>query len=421
MRFLRRSRNKTFFSFGAIQAMQLGLPLVALPWLSRVLGPEAFGLLMYMCVLPPIINLVMDWGLPLGAARAAAREKSNKQKLRDLLGDVFAAKILLICIWLPLALAAMPFVPHAMRYPLAYFLAIMTGICRGISPLWFFQGAGRCMTKMAAWDVGASLLALLLVFLLIRAPADWPLYLLFLVLCKGGAYLWLNGRLWHAWRPNLNFKKGFMLLRNANALFACSFFSMIYLYGSQLVLGWFLSSAQMGIYVAVNKMIRALANVATPFAQTVFPRICSIKSVKPKLAAKLLRFSLLLSGLLILLGVGMMWIIAPFLIKIALGSDYPEAVPVLRIMLLAVPFLACDTVLASSAMTAYGFEAAQAKILGFMSAASMGLACILAWRANLVFAAWLPLCVETGIFFCYMLILRQKKIKIFFLGQNGGF
>ncbi|MFG6376503.1 MAG: hypothetical protein K1W05_11420, partial [Desulfovibrio sp.] len=58
-----------FFSFGAIQAAQILLPLLILPWLARILEPEAFGLLMYMCLIPPFVALVMDWGLMTGGAR----------------------------------------------------------------------------------------------------------------------------------------------------------------------------------------------------------------------------------------------------------------------------------------------------------------------------------------------------------------
>lgn len=411
MKLFRRSWHQAFLSFGAMQAIQLALPLVALPWLGRVLGPESFGLLMYMCIFPPIINLVMDWGLPLGAARAAASEKRSELKLRSLLGDVFAAKIILAFACLGLGLAAIPFLPHADMWPLSFMLAILSGIARGISPLWFFQGTGKFIARMATFDVSSSLLALALILIFVRAPEDWPLYLLFTFACKGACFLFLNLHLWNIWRPCLSFRRGIAMLAKVNALFACSFFSMVCLYGTQLVLAWFLTATQMGVYVAVNKMLRAMASMANPLAQTMYPHICSLRKIKPLLARKMLTVSLGLTLAGMIAAVIAAWILAPWLIGFALGNKYPEAVHVFRIMILASPLLAFDASMASQALAAYDLEAKQAIVLGFMAVAGLVIAGLFSFGGHLDLAAWTPFCIEAGILAGYFIILWKARIN----------
>ena len=137
----------TFFSFSAIQAAQLLLPLLALPWLARVLGPHAFGLLMYMSLIPPLVALVMDWGFPFGAAREAARLRGDREGLARLMGAVFSGRLFLALACVAASLALLPLVPHAREHPAAYGLAVLMGIGRGISPVWFFQGVGQGMRR----------------------------------------------------------------------------------------------------------------------------------------------------------------------------------------------------------------------------------------------------------------------------------
>lgn len=389
--------------------MQLCLPLLAYPWLGRVLGPEAFGLLMYMCLIPPIIALVMDWGLPLGAARAAALGRHSQNSLRLLLGDVFAAKILLAFTCAAGCALLAPFLPHAAEWPGAYALAALAGISRGLSPVWFFQGTSRHMEKMALWDAGASFIALLLVFLLIRKPEQWPFYLFLAATCKGLPYLWLNGRLWVSWKCRLSFHGAIKMLKSVNPLFTSSFSGMIYTFGAQLLVGCFLPASQMGILVAVNKMVRALASVANPLTQTLFPQICSLGRIRPEKALTVALAGASLAAGFIILAAAFGWLFAPLLIKLALGSKYAAGGEILRIMLLATPLAVCNYALGAQILVAFGLEKSQAIILALMAALSLGLACLLPLYWGMTGAAWLSVLVEGGICCSYFFIIWIKR------------
>lgn len=404
--FLRR-HCAVFISFSAIQAMQLLLPLLALPWLARKLGSSEFGLLMYMCLFPPLVSLVVDWGLAFGGARKCALYRTDRQELSNLLGASICAKIFLALACLCSGAILLPFLPYASEFPLAYFLAIAAGICRGLNPLWFFQGAGFGIKKSAIFDCGASLLVLILTFAFINQPEDWPLYLFFLALCKGCAYLFLLLTLMRRFHPHLNPREAFLLLRKGLPLFCTSFSLLLCYNGGQIGLGYFLSESDMGIIGAINKMARALASLINPATLTLFPELCVLQKNQPEAARKILRWSLPVTFCAALACVLICALLAPWLIRIGLGPSYPNAVTALRIILMAVPLAACNNVLANQILTVHHLESKQLF--------SQGICALLALPAGMAlglyglnWGASLPIWLEGG-----MLAGMLATIRIF--------
>lgn len=388
--------------------MQIIVPLLALPWLARMLGPDAFGLLMYMCLFPPLIALFVDWGIALGGCRMATSLRGQNKELGELLGAALAGKLLLsaICIFFCLILAC--FLPHCSEYFGAFMLAIWAGLARGFYPAWFFQGAGYGIARMAVLDVSASICSLAGVVLLIRQPAQWPLYLLLLALTKTIAYGWIYGELWLKYRYRLNFNAGKVILGQTAMLFGTAFGQMLCYNGSQLVLGWFLPASAMGILVAVAKMLRALVSLVNPFTQTLFPEICIWKKENPQQARKALRISLIATAVCSGLASVLAAIAAPWLIAIALGSDFAAAAPVLQLMLLAAPLMACNNVLAQQILVPYGEEKSQLKALILTVVAALPLTCALGHNFGLAGGAILPACLEFLICFGYVTAIWRK-------------
>lgn len=378
-----------------MQAMQLVLPLLALPWLARILGPHAFGMLMYLCLLPPLVALLMDWGLSLGGSREAAKLRGKHEELATLLGSVLSGKAILALVCIIFCLCLVPFLPYGVSYPGAYALAVGAGIARGMNPVWFFQGAGYGLPRMAAYDTTASLLSLGLVFYCIRQPDEWPLYLLFIALCKGLAYGIVLWHLVRQYRPRISFPAGIAMLRKTAAFFGSAFSLMFCYNGSQLVLGWFLPAAEMGIVAAVMKMIRALASLLAPVTQTLFPELCIWQRVAPARARSVLRLSLAFTFLGACCAAALAAAAAPWLMETAMGKNYQNAAPVLQIMLMAVPLMACNNVLAIQALAPLGQENAQLVVQSCCACLSLPIAAALGYWGGLHEAAFLPVCCES--------------------------
>lgn len=382
-----------------MQAMQMALPLLALPWMARVLGPDEFGLLMYSCLIPPLTALFMDWGLAAGGARAAALARGQTDILGGILGAVLSAKIILGCICCLVCMAAWFGLKHSLLSPVPYILAVLLGMIRGMSPVWFFQGAGYGMPYMALCDIGSSICALILIFCLIRGPGEWPLYFLILLVAKMAVYGWQTGRLCLRYNPVISLSAGVAAIRNTGALFGGSFAIMVCYNGTQLVLGYFLDAVEMGVLGAVSKMLRSLGSLINPFTQTLFPELCILRLRNTGEAAAIFRWSLGLAFLGATACSILVWLMAPWIIRLALGSGYDNAIPVLRIYVIALPFMIMNNIIINQGLVPFGKESQQAVIQGTCAILSLPVAAFAGRTWGLTGGSWLPAIMESGTMF----------------------
>ena len=163
----------SFCSFGTIQAVQILLPLLALPYLTRVLNPDNFGVLMYFLAFSATLSVFQEWGFNLSAVRALAKARGNRAEIGEISAGVLSAKIILsvgiIFISIPLFFV----LPHASGAVLGFALAVAYAIVFGFNPLWFFQGLGVGVPRMALFDLLGGGLVLILTFLFIKKPEQW--------------------------------------------------------------------------------------------------------------------------------------------------------------------------------------------------------------------------------------------------------
>lgn len=251
---------------------------------------------------------------------------------------------------------------------------------------------------MACWDVCSSALVLVLTFVCVHDAADWPRYLVLTALCKGLVYLWLTMGLTRRYRISLSLIEGWRALRRTKILFASVLSALIYNNGAQLVLGFFLSPAQMGMLVAADKIVRAVVSISNPVTQTLFPEICALRGAQSGQAARMLRWSLAGTVSVMLCATALVWLFAPLLVRIALGPAYSGTVPVLRVMAFLVPILACNFVLGTQTLVSFGQEKALTITQAVAGALSLPAAAFLGHYWGLTGGACLPLLVEGGIF-----------------------
>lgn len=71
------------------------LPLVLLPYLTRVLSKDVYGTVNYVKATMQYMQLFVDFGFMLSATKDIALARNNKSKLSELLGEVTLARIIL--------------------------------------------------------------------------------------------------------------------------------------------------------------------------------------------------------------------------------------------------------------------------------------------------------------------------------------
>ena len=74
---------------------QLILPLITLPYLTRVLSVDNYGVVSYVKSLTVYITLIIEFGFLLSGTKEIVLAKFNKQKIRNIIGTITLAKLIL--------------------------------------------------------------------------------------------------------------------------------------------------------------------------------------------------------------------------------------------------------------------------------------------------------------------------------------
>ncbi len=398
----------TFFSFGAIQAAQYLLPLLAFPLLASRIGSEAFGILLYMLNASLIISIVIDWGFVYSGVREIAKKRNEPQSIRLIFSSVLGAKTILAVFSIVAALIAWPCIPYAFEYSYLYWPAIIYGVVLGWNPTWFYQGYGKGMRLMATLDVCSVSLALIATFLLVKSEDDASFYLLSLLCFRTIAYslqIFLAFKLVEHF--GLNLKYGWKMLLSSSALFISRLASMLYNQVNVVILGFVLSPEHLGLYIVADKLMRGVVSLSNPLTNTLFPEICAKLKENKNNAMHILRYSFLCTGAAMIVMAGISVCLAPWLMELFTGSKQPEAASALRVMSLTIPVLALNMVLGTQTLVPFGLERQLTVTLLSVGILNLGSISLLSSQFGLAGAQWNPFLVESSIFIVLLLIVKK--------------
>jgi O-antigen/teichoic acid export membrane protein len=155
----------------ALQILTFAFPLLTLPYLTQVIGGEAFGLVSYYGVVAGCFSIFVSYGFDHSATRQVPKLAGDNAKLEELFVQTqFAKWVLIFCsavvyfIWL----ITRQLDSQAWSIAWASFFVTL-GV--GLMPNWFLQGKMR-LGSIVWVTVWIRALALILVFYLIKTPQD---------------------------------------------------------------------------------------------------------------------------------------------------------------------------------------------------------------------------------------------------------
>jgi polysaccharide transporter, PST family len=329
----------------AIQGASFLLPLVTLPYLARVLGPEGWGVVMFAQAFSIWLALLLNYGFGFSGTRAVARHRDEPGRLAAIVTGVQGAKVLLLVLSTLLALLAWRFVPIFRSSPEYLFWAWGAAMLQGFSPVWFFQGIER-LRAPAALDVFAKLLATVGIFVVVRAPEHgWMVLAL-----RAGAEMISTGVL-TAWLyravPRLRFSLSLAreMLRDGWSLFVFVGAASVYTSANAFLLGLLAPAREVSFFGAGERIVRAASLLLGPLSQALYPRVSNLVAHDRERASVLIRRSLLpFVGLGVAMGVALI-VLAPLITRVVFGPEYAPVASVIRVLAIVPMLLGVGTVL----------------------------------------------------------------------------
>lgn len=321
-------------AMGLVQISNYVIPLITLPYLTRVLGTEAFGKVAFAQVVMTYFVLLVDYGFSWSATRKVAAHRDEPAEISRIFAATWAAQWLLVL--LAAIMAAMVVIATDRLRPDAhlYAAAFTTVIATALFPIWFLQGLER-LQVVASLQLLTRSLALIPIFLLVQQPSD---AMLFLIIQGGAAMLagilslwWMQRQsivTWHL--PRWQDIRG--VLHEGGALFSSRVSISLYTTLVPLVLGWVAGPVVLAYFNLADKLRAAAQSLLTPLSQALFPRMSHLVGNDGNAAYTLIKRS---AQVVITIAGGAsvaLWALSDWLVILVGGTDFAPAAQVLRWM-----------------------------------------------------------------------------------------
>lgn len=362
-----------------VQFATFVVPLVTLPYLSRVLKPDAFGLVVFTQGISFLLGLVINYGFDATGTREAATNREDRRALAELAARIQGAKLLLIGLSLLVAVVAVLAVPKLNQHPALLLFAWIAAVGQGFSPGWLFIGLER-LRLTSVIQLASRIFSAALTFVVVKGPGDAVWVLALYAGGTVGASLIVNTMMYRTvplLRPH--WAGSLRALKETWVLFIGLTAVTLYTSANVVLLGLFASNAQVGHFGAAERLVRAALQVLGPVSVAVYPRLAFLHaSDEPERARRLAWIAILVLGGLGLLGAVGLAVLAPILIRIIYGPGFGEAVDVLRVLAFIIPLGAVAGALAVGWMLALRMDRRITKVIVRSGVANVLLACVLA-------------------------------------------
>jgi PST family polysaccharide transporter len=311
------------------------LPLITLPYLVRVLGPEKYGLTVFAQTFTTYFQILTDYGFNLSATREISINRENKKKISEIFSTVLVIKFFLFLISL-LIMTAIVFSFKKFRGEwVIYYLSFGTVLGQTLFPQWLFLGTEK-MKYITILNIIARLIFTVAIFVFVRNVSD---YLYVPLLTSIG---FIVAGILSIVIVFFKFKTGFILptlkmvkhhIKEGRNLFLSQITATLSDNTNTFVLGLFMNNTTVAYYNAAEKLIRALSQLQTPFVTTMYPIMAKLVKKNINKAIIFSKKVLLVVSFCYTALIVISFIISKQIVTIIFGHGFESSAIVLRIML----------------------------------------------------------------------------------------
>ena len=327
-----RTLTKNFSALAVLQAMRYLIPFIVLPYVTPIIGVTHFGEIAVAYAIALIFQTVVNYSFDFIGARDVARNRDDMGKVSEIVSTILCARILLYIIAFVLLGGIVFIVPKFREIWLLILISVATAFFSMNVSEWFFQGIEK-MEHITIVNVLSRVVYLVLIFLFIKEREDYLLYPLFNMVgfVIAAVYSLCMMTMKYKCRlriPSLSkiidsFKTGSDLFVNQVCMSFCVNLPNV-------LLGTISGSAAAGLYDAAGKLYNAGAHTIDVLNRTFFPFLSRRMDKHTGYRRINFVFSLLLAALL--------FVLAPFLIRLLFSDEFLPAIPLLRILAVSVFF-----------------------------------------------------------------------------------
>jgi polysaccharide transporter, PST family len=400
-------------SLTILQAITYSLPIVILPYLFRVIGPEKFGLVAFAQAFVQYFVILTDYGFSISATKEISIHREEHTKVCQAFSSVMTVKVGLALLSLLALSVIVYFIPKFRNDWPVYVLSFGSVVGSTLFPVWFFQGTEK-MKYIADLNILGGFIFAMIIFLFVKGPQDFllvPLGNSIVSLVTGILGLYIVFR-----RFGVSFKfQAYKSLRQQLKAGWDIFISIAainaYTTTRVFAIGLLTNNTVTGFYSIAEKIANLFQTFPlSSFSQALFPRLSKIFHKDRLKAFNIMRRLQQITIIVALIFLPLAIVFANMIVRVACGGDYPETILTLRLLLVSVFFISANSFRVQFLLVC-GKTHIYSRIHVMMAIMGLPLIFLLIYSFSYVGAAVATVAIEAGIFTITYFTVRRLKFK----------
>lgn len=258
-----------------LQGFNTIVPLLTIPYITRILSASAYGEFSLALNLIGYFQVVVEYGFGLLGARKIATRQSDDE-LGIIRSRILGARFILLFISAILMLG----IAFAGKYDSRQMMC--TGILFGLvvatvfQQTYFFQGVAD-MRPVSVINIISRTISVIFIFIFVKNSEDLYLYCLLYIstsIISSVAAFVIIKKKYLAKLKRVSMKSVFTEIKEGWDLFVSSAMSKIFASAGITILGFWATKSEVGIYSAINKIAYVLVLLFGAVSQALYPHIC---------------------------------------------------------------------------------------------------------------------------------------------------
>lgn len=247
--------------------------LLTMPYITRVLGSEKLGDVEYVNSIISYFLLFTALGIPSYGIREVAKVRGNKKELSRTVLELLIILLITTIIGYIIFFILINNFKELKAEKLLFLIMGTNIIFTNIGVDWFYQGIENQMYITIRFII-TRVLALILLFLLVKKPDDYYIYGAILILMTSGSNIFnlINLRRYIKFRDlgKLNLKRH---IKPILTIFSATLAVSIYLQLDSVMIGAIVGTEYVAFYSIANKLVRLVLVLVTALGVVMIPRL----------------------------------------------------------------------------------------------------------------------------------------------------
>ena len=310
------------------QISKMLFPFITLPYLTRVLTTNSYGMVTYVKAVMTYMQIFVDFGFVLSATKDIVKVKDNKEKMEYVIGDTMVARLVLGLIGFLIVIVisiSLPILKENILYTLLSYVVVFESI---FLMDFLFRGIEK-MHVITIRFIVMKAISTIFTFFLIKNDSN---VLLIPILDIISSFIAVVLVFWEVKKLNIKMKfngmaKAIKSIKESFVYFLSNVASTSFNALSTIVIGIYINATDVAYWGLCAQIIGSITACYNPITDGIYPEMIRTKDVN------IVKNVIKLMLPILLLGCTLAYFLARPVMLILGGESYLNAVPVFRLLI----------------------------------------------------------------------------------------